>query len=89
MLEEQAIKELKERETRKHAEELMKFLFFDDVADFKQVQESDFEEINFYPIEDTDEQTNWNNQEEYHTTENISDTFDEESLALANDIAAN
>lgn len=34
----------------------MKFLFFDDVEDFKKVSESDFEEINFYPIEDSDEE---------------------------------
>lgn len=40
----------------------MKFLFFDDVEDFKKVNESDFEEINFYPIDDFSDEE----QEEEH-----------------------
>ena len=43
-LEQVAIRELRERETKKHAKELTKYLNFEDVEDFTQAE---FEEKNF------------------------------------------
>lgn len=53
-VEEAALKELKERETRKHADDLMTYLFFGDIEDW--VADSDslknFKEVNFYSDQD-------------------------------------
>ena len=43
-LEQVAIRELRERETKKHAKELTKYLNFEDIDDFTQAE---FEEKNF------------------------------------------
>ena len=47
-LEEKAIKDIKDRETRNNAEELLKYLEFDDIKDFSKVSYKEFEEINFF-----------------------------------------
>lgn len=46
-LEESIRREQRERETKLNAEELMKFLDFDDIQDFTQLSTQDFEEKNF------------------------------------------
>ena len=47
-IEEKTIKDLRDRETRNNAEELLRYLEFADIKDFNQVSGKDFEEINFY-----------------------------------------
>ena len=47
-LEDKTLKEIKDRETRNNAEELLKYLEFSDIKDFTKVSCKDFEEINFY-----------------------------------------
>lgn len=46
-LEEKAIKERKEQETKEAAEDLQKYLDFADIKDFNNLPEGAFEEINF------------------------------------------
>lgn len=47
-LEEKTLKDLRDRETRINAEELLRYLEFSDIKDFTKVTQKDFEEINFY-----------------------------------------
>ena len=47
-LEEKTIKDMRDRETRNNAEELLRYLEFADIKDFTKVSCKDFEEINFY-----------------------------------------
>ena len=47
-LEEKTLKDIKDRETRNNAEELLRYLEFADIKDFTKVSCKDFEEINFY-----------------------------------------
>ena len=46
-LEEKTLKDIKDRETRNNAEELLRYLEFADIKDFTKVSCKDFEEINF------------------------------------------
>eukprot|EP00347_Sterkiella_histriomuscorum_P014442 403360847 len=46
-IEEKAIKDKKEQDTKEAADELQKFLDFDDIKDFNNLPEGTFEEINF------------------------------------------
>jgi hypothetical protein len=41
------MKDQRDRETRNNAEELLRYLEFDDIKDFSKVTCKDFEEINF------------------------------------------
>ena len=47
-MEEKAVKEKKEQETKEAAEDLQKFLAFADIKDFTNIPVGVFEEINFY-----------------------------------------
>lgn len=51
MIEESALREQKERETRENAEELLRYLDFADIKDFTKLPQGAFEEINFYDSE--------------------------------------
>ena len=71
------MKEQKERETRQHAEELLKYLEFDDIKDFRKLTTQDFEEINFFTKDQVSE----------NVTENES-SCDEQEFVIQEAIAS-